>query len=165
MEVSDRIAFLEANLARQLHWIRLADSKVAFVFTANTAMLGILAGIAPASTASWTTAPAICASFALAFGIAGLLFLSFAAFPRTGGPKGSLLFFGGIAQRDSEQFKRAVLSLSHEAYIDDLSTQCHRNGEIATQKFAWVQRALFCLYLSVIPWGLSLWLLYNGQTP
>lgn len=162
MNTNERIAALETNLTRQLHWIGVADAKVAFGFTVNTAMLGLLAAIAPESGASWTTAQAICASFAVAFGVAGLLFLSFASFPRTDGPKGSLLFFGGIAQRDSEQFKRAVSLLSHDAYIDDLSDQCHRNAEIAAQKFAWVKRALVCVYLSVVPWGLSLWLLYGG---
>ena len=165
MEANDRVAFLEANLTRQLHWTSAADSKVAFGFTVNTAMLGLLAAVAPSTSAGWTTAPAVCASFAVAFGITGLLFLSFASFPRTEGPRGSLLFFGGIAQRDSEQFKSAVLSLSQEAYIDDLSVQCHRNAEIAARKFAWVQRALICLYLSVIPWGLSLWLLYGRPAP
>lgn len=164
MNSIERVAFLEATLTRQLHWIDVADSKVTFGFAVNTTMLGVLAAMTPASSAGWSTVPAICASFAIAFELAALLFLSFASFPRTLGPKGSLLFFGGITQRNPDQYKQAVQSLSVKAYTNDLSEQCHRNAEIAAKKFSWVQRALTCVYLSVPPWGLSLWLLYDATS-
>ena len=162
MEHHEQAVFLETNLGRQLHWIAAADTKAAFAFTLNTAMLGLLAAVAPRSTATWTIAPAIFTSFAVALGLASLLFLSFASFPRTLGPKGSLIYCIGVAQRNLEQFKQAVTSLTAEAYIDDLAAQCHRNAEIATRKFTWVQRAILCLYLSVTPWALALFLLYSA---
>ncbi len=117
--------------------------------------------MAPRSAASWTIASALCASFAAVLGVASVIFLSFASFPRTEGPKGSLIYFGGIAQRAADQFRQTMLDLTTEAYLEDLAAQCHRNAEIATRKFAWVQRAMICLYLSVVPWALALWLLYN----
>ena len=163
MEHRELVPLLETNLARQLHWISSADTKAAFVFTLTTAMLGLLAAIAPRTTSAWTIAPAVFASFAGALGAAALLFVSFASFPRTKGPKRSLIYCAGIAQRSADQFKEGIYGLSVDAYTADLAAQCHRNAEIATRKFAWIQRALFCLYLSVPPWALALWLLYGTQ--
>lgn len=154
-------SFLECNLSRQLAWISAADSKGSFIFALDTAMLGILAAVAPKNGTAWDVAPAIVASFSVLFGLASILFLCFSSFPRTDGPKNSLIFFGGIAQRDSKQFTEAVSVLNSEAYVDDLSAQCHRNAEIAQRKFVWIRRALISLYLSVVPWAVAIFLLYN----
>lgn len=162
MNDNERIGFLEGSLARQLSWIGAADSKTAFVFAVNTVMLGLLAAVSPKAVSGWTLAPAIFAAFAAALSLASLLFLSLASFPRTKGPKSSLLFFGGIAQRDARQFTEAACQISAEAYVDDLCMQCHRNAEIADRKFTWVQRAFDALYLSVVPWCLAVYLLYNS---
>jgi len=156
------VGFLEVNLARQISWIGVADSKISFVFAVSTAMLGVLAAVSPKAVEGWAVAPAIFAAFATVFGLASLLLLSLASFPRTKGPKNSLIYFGGIAQRDAEQFKQAASQMSTESYIDDLSAQCHRNAEIAERKFVWVQRALIVLYLAVAPWCLAVYLLYNS---
>jgi len=161
METTERIRFLETNLGRQLSWIRAADSRAALAFALNTGMLGVLAAVSPKQATAWGVAPAILASFAAAFALASLVCLTFASFPRVEGPRGSLVFFGGIAQRTTAQFKEAVTALSDESYIDDLANQCHRNAEIASQKFSWVQRAFVCLYLAVPPWGFAIFLLYN----
>lgn len=157
----NKISFLEGNLSRQLAWISAADSKGSFIFALDTAMLGILAAVIPKSGTAWEIAPAIVASFSAIFGLASVLFLCFSSFPRTDGPKKSLIFFGGIAQRDGKQFTEAVSLLNHESYLADLSTQCHRNAEIAHSKFIWIRRALISLYLSVVPWAIAIFLLYN----
>ena len=161
MEKSELVVVLEKNLARQLEWIKSADSKATFVFAMDTAMLGVLAAIAPKTAASWTTSQTVTASFAVFFGFVSFAFLSIAAFPRTLGPKGSVIFSSGIAQRSIDQFKQAMVSLTVEAYLEDLSEQCHRNAEIASSKFTWVQRAVLCTYIAIVPWVLALWLLYN----
>lgn len=158
----DRVNILEATLARQLGWIAAADTKVSFVFAIDTAMLGVLAAVSPRAGSAWSVAPAICAAFAVVFGLATLLLLCFASFPRTKGPTNSLIYFGGIAQRDADQFRDAVSRLSLESYTTDLAAQCHRNAEIASRKFIWVQRAVVSLYLSVLPWGGAILLLYNA---
>lgn len=158
----EHVTFLEGNLARQLGWIAAADSKASFVFTLDTAMLGLLAAVAPRTGGAWGLTPAICAAFAVALGLAALLFLCFTSFPRTKGPKNSLIYFGGIAQRNAAQFQDAVSQLSLESYMVDLAAQCHRNAEIASRKFIWVRRALISLYLSVLPWGIAIFLLYNA---
>jgi len=158
---TERISFLEENLARQLAWISAADSKISFVFAIDTAMLGLLAAVSPMAVCSWRVAPAVFAGFAAVFGLTSLILLSLASFPRTKGPKSSLIFFGGIAQRDASQFKESVCEMSPESHLDDLCAQCHRNAEIADRKFAWVQWATVALYLSVVPWFCAIYLLYK----
>ena len=160
MDHQELVPLLESNLSRQLHWIYSADTKAKFAFTLATAMLGVLAAVASGDAEAWGKAPAIFASFATALGVASLLSVSFATFPRTKGPKGSLIYCGGIAERTLDQFREAVSAVSSDSYVADLGAQCHRNAEIATAKFLWVQRALRCLYLSVPPWALAIWLLY-----
>jgi len=162
MEHRDLIPLLESNLARQLHWIASADTKAGFAFALTTAMLGLLAAIAPARASAWTMGPAVFTSFAVALGATALVFLSFASFPRTEGPKGSLIYCVGISQRSADQFRDAINALTLDAYTADLAAQCHRNAEIANRKFTWIQRAMLCLYISVLPWALALWLLYSG---
>jgi len=161
MQEDEQIRLLETSLDRQFHWISGADVKAGFAFTLDTAMLGLLAAIAPRTTANWAIAPAIFTAFAVFFELVALAFLAVASFPRTGGPRGSLIFCGGIAQKTVEQFRDAMKGLSATAYIEDLASQVYRNAEIAARKFTWIQRALSCLFISVVPWGIALWLLYD----
>lgn len=162
MNDKETIAFLEANFSRQLAWIAAAESKIAFAFTLDTAMLGTIAALAPKTATGWTTAQVVFAATASTLGLASVLCLFFASFPRTTGPAGSLLYFGGIAARDLQQFKDEVKALDEAGYVDDLATQCHRNGEIVAKKFLWVQRALIALYLALVPWGVAIYLLYQA---
>lgn len=164
MDGKELVPILESNLARQLHWIASADSKGAFIFSLTAAMLGLLAAVAPSAPITWTIAPAITTAFAVASAFASLVCLSFAAFPRTDGPKASLIYCGGVAQRDANQFNEQVHQLSIDAYTADLALQCHRNAVIACEKFKWVQRAMISLYISLVPWALSVWLLYSVAT-
>ena len=161
MQDEDLIPFLETNLSRQLHWIASADAKVAFVFTLATAMLGVLAAVAPSGSECWSQTFAVLTLIAAVLETVALTFASFAAFPRIKGPTGSLIYCGGIAERTHDQFGDALRDMSSASYAADLASQCHRNAEIATAKFLWVHRALRCLYASVVPWALSLWGLYT----
>ncbi len=162
MEDKDRIALLEANLSRQLQWISWSDAKSAFIFTLAAAMVGLLAAVAPNDTAEWTTGQAVSASFAVAAAAAAIIFLSLAAFPRTDGPKGSLVYCGGVSQCEQSQFCVDIIGVSTQDYAADLAAQCHRNAVIACEKFKWIQRALIALYLAVAPWTIAVWLLYSS---
>jgi len=157
----DEIAFLEGNLARQLGWIAAADAKATFVFAVDTAMLGVLAAVSPRSACEWELVPALVASLTVALLLASLSSLCFATFPRTKGPKRSLIYFGGVATQSREKFAEAVSQFSVPAYAADLAAQCHRNAEIAACKFRWVRRALASVFLSVLPWGATVFMLYN----
>jgi hypothetical protein len=162
MESNERIAVLEANLARQLEWISWSDTKSAFIFSLAAAMIGLLAAVSPTDVSLLSTSQAISASFTVAGAAAAFIFLSLATFPRTDGPKGSLVYCGGIAHREIAQFGDEILAVSGESYARDLAAQCHRNAVIACEKFKWVQRAMIALYLAVGPWAVAVWLLYSG---
>jgi hypothetical protein len=160
METPPNVAILDKTLDRMLYWIAAADNKVAPVLAIDTAMLGVLAAIAP-KPGAWTllsgTATAI--TMMLLFTSLGLLF--FASFPRTVGPKGSLVFFGGITERDQESFVTEMSNLPASRYRDDLAIQCYRNAEIAGQKYRFVRLAMTALFLAIIPWILAVYLVYG----
>ena len=160
MQDEDLIPFLEKNLSRQLHWIASADAKVTLVFALATAMLGVLAAVAPSSPTKWCITSTVLSSIAVVLEAIALLFASLAAFPRTKGPAGSLIYCAGIAERTHDGFRNALGDMSNASYAADLVSQCHRNAEVAATKFLWIHRALICLYVSVLPWAFSLWMLY-----
>ncbi len=162
MNEDTAITLAEAELDRLLGWVRAAESRLALVLPLSTAMLGALAVLAP-SVSKWVVLGGIMAAFAAVLLFLSILFAACASFPRTSGPKGSLVYFGGIVSRDLSQYKEAVSSVTPQAYLDDLLTQCHRNAQIAERKYAWVQRSMACLLLSALPWGLSLFILYSGR--
>jgi len=154
------VKILESNLTRLLQWISEAEARVSLVLGLDTAMLGALAVFAP-SPKVWTLSAAALAAVAIAFLSLSLVFLATASFPRTTGPKQSMIYFGGIASRDLDQFVADTKSLTTAQYLDDLARQCHRNGHIAASKFEWLKRAQIALFLAISPWTLSLFLLYQ----
>ena len=154
------IKLLETSLARLLGWIGTAEARISLVLGLDTAMLGTLAVFAP-SPRLWTVAASSFGAIAAVSLAISLVALAFASFPRTGGPKKSLIYFGGIANIDEEQFLSDMRALSASKYIEDLSRQCHRNAEIAAVKFSWVKRAKIALFFAIAPWGTALFLLYQ----
>lgn len=158
----NRVDVLEKELDRLLQWVRAAESRLALVLPLSAAMLGALAASIP-RVFEWTAVAAIAASFAAFFLVLSILFSAFATFPRTTGPKGSLIYFGGIDTFELEQFKSKMTELSEDEYVDDLVSQCHRNAQIATKKYMWVQRSMGTLLISVIPWTVSLFSLYVSR--
>ena len=126
-EFLDRIKILETELDRLLQWVRAAESRLALVLPLATAMLGALAVSVPAAF-QWTKLSAIAASFAAFFLVLSIGFAAVATFPRTHGPKGSLIYFGGIDSMEREQFAESSKTVTEDEYIDDLAAQCHRNA-------------------------------------
>jgi len=135
------VARMEAQLARLLDWVRAAESRLALVLSLSTAMLGALAVLAPAAS-EWSVVAAIAAAFAALFLVLSIGFAALASFPRTAGPKRSLIYFGGITSRDLTQYEAEVKSMTPHQYIDDLIRQCHRNAQIAERKYAWIQSSI-----------------------
>ncbi len=158
----DIIEVLESELTRLLEWVRAAETKLALILPLSTAMLGALAVLAP-RISSWPVFLAIVSSFAVFFLVISIICAAIASFPRTTGPKGSLIYFGGIAALDLEQFSSATNSLTRDEYVSDLIKQCHRNAQIAQRKYAWIQRSMVCLFLSSGPWVISLFELYSDK--
>ena len=164
MEHDDKMRFLEESLSRQLLWIAATEKKTTLIFALNTAMLGVLAAVAPDNLFKWDSASGFFASIAVVLNLLSLGSVAFSMFPRTTGPTGSLIYFGGIHDMKVEEYVQAVKELSAERLFDDFANQCHRNAQIATIKYRWVQRANILLFLSILPWLASLFLLYSAST-
>jgi len=154
----EKIAQLEGTLDRILQWARAAESKQSLILPLSLAILGALAALATKQS-TWEVFPAIVSSISTILLLLALLFSALAAFPRTSGPKGSLLFFGGIC--DLEQFKKAIHDQTDEEYIGDLLSQCHRNAQIAEKKFYWIQRSIASLFLSAPLWIVAVYSLHS----
>jgi len=155
----EQTSLLEAELDRLLQWIQGAESRLAFVLTLSTAMLGALAVLAPRAS-DWTSSAIIFTSISALLLALSILFVAVASFPRTTGPKDSIIYFGTIASQELEKYESTVSSLTPKRYQEDLIRQCHRNATIATRKFYWIQRSMVCLFLASIPWAVSLFILY-----
>lgn len=153
----------ELSLDRLLGWVRASESRLALVLPLSTAMLGTLAAFVP-PVGQWTVVGGIAASFAFVLLLLSIAFAACASFPRTKGPKGSLIYFGGITPRALPQYNEAIISTTPEAYLDDLVSQCHRNAQIAERKYAWVQRSLACLFIAALPWVMSVFILYSAES-
>jgi hypothetical protein len=156
------IARMEAELSLLLGWVRAAETRLAFVLPLSMAMLGALAVLAP-SAPKWTIVGSVFSAFAALSLVLSIALAALASFPRTTGPKGSLIYFGGITTRDLVQYEQEVKSQSLESHLDDLIRQCHRNAQIAERKYTWIQRSMVCLFISTLPWVISLFILYSAK--
>ncbi len=145
---------LEKTLARLLHWIAAADTKMSWLLAIHTAMLGVLVALTPK--------PLVWGLGSVSSVIAGLillvsvLMLTAVAFPRTDGPKESLIYFGGIVSYEYETYRANISGLNPEDYCDQLTQQCYRNAEIANAKFKWLQGSMITLFIAIIPWLVAL---------
>lgn len=157
-----RIAWVESELSRLLEWVRAAESRLTLVLTLTTAMLGALAVLAP-SAYNWTVVTAIIASLAAFLLVLSIVFAACAFFPRTTGPKGSLIYFGGITERSLKQYENEIKLMTVESYMKDLIRQCYRNAQIAERKYIWIQRSMACLFLAAFPWIAALFTLYSNK--
>lgn len=154
------VDFAVQVLARNLQWIAAADGKVGPNLAISTAMFGILAAIVPG--APTRSVIFLVASATAAFFLMGtMVSLALAVFPRLSGSSRSLVFFGGIAQYDCDTYVEKLDHASADELFDDLGRQIHRNAEIAQTKHRHVRRGMAFLFLSVIPWLISVSLYYS----
>jgi hypothetical protein len=152
VDITQRVSVIETSLSRQLAWIAAADAKSGFVFAVATAMLGLLAATAP-PFGGWTplgVSLGVVTAVLLLGSLAGALA---AVFPRTKGPRISVIFFGGITSRNVDAFRSDVHSLSEETYEEDLIQQCYVNAVIAGSKYHKVKIAAYLLVAAVVPWA------------
>lgn len=154
--VKDRLTTAQWILERNLAWIAAADAKVAIIVTINVAMLGGLAG-----TFGWSDAHrsywayGACIMAAILSG-SGVFCAAMAMFPRTDGPKLSLLFSVPVAGMTLPDYQEALKIRSDEQLLEDWSGQVHRNAEIAKRKFEWVRGAMIWSFLGVPAWVVAI---------
>lgn len=156
----DQIDSLEKELERLLNWIGAAESRLAFVLSVSTAMAGALAISLPgifhcSAIIRYSTFLAISLLFL------SIVFVACASFPRTRGPTKSLIYFGSIDKLTLEEFSDSLHNRTGKDYANDLLEQCHRNAQIATLKFSWIQKAMICIFASIFPWVVSM---FNSVT-
>ena len=158
-----RLDLVDRILSRNLSWVAAADTKIAPVLAIDTAMLGVLAALAPVGF-QWTAVQAGVAAVAGVLLLASLGCLASAVFPRLDGPKSSPVFFGGIAQYDRDAYVESVSCGESDELIKDFGRQCHRNAEIALTKFWFIRWSMVLLFASIVPWLVSVALLYSSRT-
>jgi hypothetical protein len=155
-----RIEFAKWLFERTLGWIATADVKVGVAMALDTAMLGGLAAAFSTSVAEnrtpWTYVFVLAAAGAMALGIfcAGM-----AAIPRMLGPVDSMIFFARIKDKKVQDYVNAFSQLTEADLLRDLTTQIHRNAEIANDKHAWVRKSLLWSFFGTVPWVIAIALL------
>lgn len=138
---------------RTLGWIATADVKVGVAMALDTAMLGGLAAAFGASEPQLRTGWCYLAVLTAAGGMVIAMFCaSMAAIPRMLGPVRSMIFFARIADKEEADYVDEFAKLTEKEFLTDLTTQIHRNSQIATAKHMWVRKALIWLFLAAIPW-------------
>ena len=163
-EPQDNLDLLDRILTKNLTWIGGADTKGTILFGINSAMLGVLAALVP-SVDAWSIPAAVFAALAALSLASSTIFVVCAAFPRLKGPRTSLVYFGGIASHDEEQYVSKILDgVTHEI-LTDFARQCHRNAEIAKTKYDLISKAVVCTFLALIPWLVAIWLMYQLKFP
>ena len=151
----DRIAMLENELERLLQWVRASESRIPFVVSISTAMIGALALSISGKVSIFSLKAAIIflPFFFLVFSI-GLSIL--AAIPKTKALTDSQIYFGSICNLDLESYKDRARLTSENDYFDDLLNQCHRNAQIAESKYLRIRWSMICLLIAIVLWTVSL---------
>lgn len=155
-----RIDHAKWVLERTIGWIATADVKVGVAMALDTAMFAGLAaayGVSDSNTRTvWTVMAIIAASGSL---IIAVFCAAMSALPRINGPIESNIYFGRIAEKRLDEYNEAFCRLDDATFLTDLTSQIHRNAEIATAKHAWVRKSLVWSYLAALPWATSILLL------
>lgn len=145
-------------LDKQLEWISAADAKVAVIIAIDTAMF---ASLATAYANAKIQIP--CSFTMLAITVACIIVAIFCAamslFPRIDGPKESLIFFGPISEKSRSEYVASLNEVSLEKIYSDISSQIHRNAEIANAKHRWVKNSMEWSFIALIPWAIAIYIL------
>ncbi|OGS55884.1 MAG: hypothetical protein A3J79_02930 [Elusimicrobia bacterium RIFOXYB2_FULL_62_6] len=151
MEIDEKIDMLEKNLARQLDWIRAADSKVAPIIFLTSSMLGASAA-ALSRTTSITPLTLTLMLLTVIPLLAALVCIAMASFPHFNPDTGSIIFFGSVNQAGLSSFERRASEITRDEYFRDLSAMCYNSAHIANLKFRHVKRAMVFLLAGIVPW-------------
>jgi hypothetical protein len=158
MNDTERLNHARWTLERQLTWIAAADAKVGVVVTLHVAMLGGLGAAYTASAAksSWVN------GMATAYAILALLSLICAAmalWPRTDGPKNSMIYFGCVVKGRCEDYVDDFKKKGDDFFLADLAEQVHRNAQIAAKKISFVGTAMKVAFAGSLFWIVAVALL------
>lgn len=162
MDIKRKNDVLEQTLSRLINFISSAESKIAPLFVISTSMLAIFMALVP-SASDWKKKSVILVIFTVTPLIISLLLILVSIFPRTKGPKGSMIYFKGIIDQESDEYLNEMKEETEEKYFEDLSRQCYINAEIASRKFKLIRYSMISLFISVIPWLFIIYELYKAK--
>lgn len=123
--------------------------KVGATIAMDTALLGGLAAAFAGSDDHLRTLWVYLTVYTGAAGmIVALVCAGVALFPRMDGPRTSMIFFGKVIEMDEATYVERFMRLSTNELLSDLSTQIHRNSQIACEKHRWVKKSLIWSFWS-----------------
>lgn len=154
----ERVQVAQWILDKQLGWIAAADSKVAVIVALDTAVFATLATAYASAKApiAWAVLTTMSTGALL---VIALACAAMSLFPRTDGPKQSLVFFGPVATESRADYTAALVAAPLDKLHDDIAAQIHRNAEIAKLKHRWVRRSMGWSFLAAAPWAVAIYLL------
>lgn len=155
---NEKILLAQWLLDKQLGWIKGADAKIAVAITLDIGAFAVLATAYASckNISEWAILLSILSSILITI---ALFSAAMSLFPRVGGPKDSLVFFGTISSMKAEDYEANLNSASFCDLHSDIAAQIHRNAEIANAKHAWVRRSMCWSFLATLPWIVSTYLL------
>jgi hypothetical protein len=138
---------------RTIGWIATADVKLGVAVTIDTALVGGLVAAVLASDAQSRSAWAYMAIISASGGLVFALFCAaMAAIPRMQGPVSSMIYFARISEKSEADYVADFSRLTDSQLLNDLTTQIHRNSQIATAKHQWVRKSLIWSFMAITPW-------------
>lgn len=158
MDTRERIGAAQWILERNLGWIAAADIKAGVIIGINTALGSGLAA-AYNEAGSRTCLIIVLTALAAFLGLISVFFSAMAVLPHTSGPKRSLVFFGCIAQLERSEYCEKFGTVSEEDMLLDLTSQIHRNAEIACYKYDHLGKAMRLAFFFTVIWVAALVLL------
>lgn len=161
---NERLKTAQWVLERNLAWIAAAEVKVGAVVAIDTAMLGGLGAAFSAADGATRTHWAWFFSIAavVCLGV-GMFCAAMAVLPRITGPAKSLLFFGRVGPCANAEYIHNFKTATDADLLEDWTAQIHRNAQIACDKFAWVRKAMWWSFLSVLSWLPAVILLVSNK--
>ncbi len=159
MQIADRLNHARWTLERQLTWIAAADAKVGVVIALHVAMVGGLGAAYTAANAdrsAWVNV--MTAGYAF-FVVWSVICAVMALWPRTDGPKSSMVYFGCVAKSRCDQYVEDFGKKDEAYFLADLAEQTHRNAQIAQAKIAHVGQAMKVAFASAPFWLVAVALL------
>lgn len=146
---------IENNLNRVHEWIRAADTKVGILLALEGIVITLLLSDAFTNSAKslhfncWTTI-FIIASIVLLFVSAYKAILAIIPRLKRGKKKGSLLYFGNVADMELKAYEKAMKEMNESEYIEELLEQTHISSKIAASKHRHFRDSIIAVSLSFV---------------
>ncbi len=145
MRNEDQVAFADFLEGTVRETISLADTKSGVVLAAAAAGLGFILSNGSISNALFDQKE----TFVGMLSLGALIVFSLAAgasfmaiFPRTKGPKLSLVAFGSVSQFTQDRYLEELVSVTEDEYREHRIRHLHNHCGICAKKFVWLRASM-----------------------